>query len=312
MSKFIVGVDVGGTNIKLGIINDAGRVIARSRLVTTHISANKNQLIEAVVTAVKKLISEQKIPIKQILGIGFGLPGLVNPDTGMVIFLPNIPGWRNVPLRKIVQSKLRLPVYLDNDVNVIALAEWKYGAGRGFRNLICITLGTGVGGGLILNNSLYRGEGNVAGEIGHMPLNETGPSCNCGGFGCFERYVGNRTLQAKAEKIFKIKGIQFPDMYKMFHEGRNVSQIKKFWQEAGEQIGNGLVGVVNLLNPQLIVIGGGVSNNFKFFAPTVNKVIQRRAMKVQAKMVKIVHAQLDDDAGIVGAQVLVKESQRGQ
>lgn len=305
MNKYTVGIDVGGTNVKLGLIDARGRIVARSRLVTKSFGRNKAKLITALCGEIKELISQKKLTKKRVAGIGFGLPGLIDPKKGVVKFLPNIPGWKNVPLKSLVQKQLRIPTFLENDVNLITLGEWKYGAGKGYKNLLCMTLGTGVGGGLILNNELYRGEGYAAGEVGHMPLNETGPACNCGGFGCFERYVGNKVLSKKASKIFKIKNMNPPDVTVLAKQGN--ARAFQFWEETGTHIGNALVGVINLLNVRLIIIGGGVSNNFSYMSPTIRKVIRRRAMKVQASMVKIVRSKFIDDAGLIGAQVLVKE-----
>ncbi|MBI5415634.1 MAG: ROK family protein, partial [Candidatus Omnitrophica bacterium] len=169
--------------------------------------------------------------------------------------------------------------------------------------------GTGVGGGLILNNALYRGEGFVAGEIGHIPLNEVGPSCNCGGYACFERYVGNRTLLAKAARLFR-KDIRLQDIFPLARRGE--PRALRFWKETAVHIGNALVGVINLLNPRLVIIGGGVANNFRFMGPTIRKIIRQRAMKVQKKMVRVVRAKLGDDAGILGAHILVKEAILGR
>jgi len=188
---------------------------------------------------------------------------------------------------------------------MITLGEWKFGAGRGYKNLLCMTLGTGVGGGLILNNALYRGEGFVAGEIGHIPLNENGPLCNCGGRACFERAVGNQILLARIKKIFG-RDFSIESVHALAHNGDR--RALKFWEETATHIGNGLVGVVNVLNPPLIIIGGGVANNERFLFQTISRVIKARAMKVQAAMVKIVRAKLGNDAGIIGAQVLVKEA----
>lgn len=302
--RYTVGVDVGGTNIKLGLVNPKGEIIDRSYLVTKAFSRDRKKLIHALLGNIHDLIRSNNLFKKEIQGIGLGLPGLINPYRGVINFLPNIPGWRNVPLKKIIEKKIGIKTFLENDVHLITLAEWKWGAGRGYQNLICMTLGTGVGAGLILNNELYRGEGFVAGELGHMPLNETGPKCNCGGHGCFERYVGNTVLFKKAEKIFRKKGMVTQDVFRLASRGNKKAVL--FWREVGEQVGNGLVGVVNLLNPRLIIIGGGVSNNFKFFKDALRQTLQKRAMKVQASMVKIVRAQLGDDAGIMGAQVLVK------
>ncbi|VAX36937.1 Glucokinase [hydrothermal vent metagenome] len=306
MGKVTVGIDIGGTNIKMGLVDASGKIIEQISIVTESCAQNKKKLIKAVIDGIDELLEEKALTRKDIEGVGVGVPGLVNPEKGIVTFLPNIPGWKNVPLSKLMRDELKVPVFIDNDVNLVTLAEWKFGAGKGGKNLMCMTLGTGVGSGLILNGELYRGEGFVAGELGHMPLNEKGLSCNCGGEACFERYVGNRYLMAKAGKIFKNKHIQLPDVYALAEQG-NVRAVQ-FWEEVGTHIGNAFVGVINLLNPSSIIIGGGVSNNYKYLNKAINSVIKRRAMKVPASMVKIVRAKLGDEAGIIGAQVLVKES----
>ena len=304
-----MGIDVGGTNIKLGLVNRSGKILVRAFLETKKYHRQKTRLIGALVREIQRLINSKKLSKREVAGIGIGWPGIIDPRKGVVGFLPNVPGWRNVPIRKILQSKLRIPVFIDNDVNLVTLAEWKFGAGKGVGNLICLTLGTGVGSGLILDSSLYRGEGFAAGELGHLPLNEQGPRCPCGGWGCFERYVGNGDLLKKAAKMFRRKNITLPDVYRL--AGRGNQDALRFWRETGEHVGNALVSVVNLLNPRLIIIGGGVANNFRFMEKTIHAVIKTRAMKFQAGMVRTVRAKLGDDAGIIGAHVLVKEATRG-
>ncbi len=310
MRLYTVGIDVGGTNIKLGLVTPFGKIIAKTNLVTKSYRNHPRQLIDALVAAIRDLTQDNGKTLKDIAGVGIGLPGLIDVARGVVTFMPNIPGWKNIPLRGIIQSKLKLPVFMDNDVNLIALGEWKLGAGRGYKNLVCITLGTGVGGGLILDGALYRGEGFVAGEIGHIPLNEQGPACNCGGTGCFERYVGNRTLIDKAVRMFGKKSMRIEDTFALASRGNALAL--RFWRETATHIGNALVGVINLLNPRLVVIGGGVASNYKFMEKTIQAVIRRRVMKVQRDMVKIVRARLGDDAGILGAHILVRESISGR
>ncbi len=305
MKSYVIGIDVGGTNIKLGVVNDKGKIVSRNILETGKYEGKRGKLISALVDAIIDLIDSEGVKTKDVLGIGIGLPGLINPDRGVVKFLPNVPGWKDVFLKRIMEKKLSLPVFLDNDVNLVTLGEWRFGAGKGYNNLVCITLGTGIGGGLVLNGELYRGEGYVAGEVGHMPLNEKGPACNCGGYACFERYVGNKVLQEKAAKIFKNKKIRLEDVFELTKAG-NMRAVK-FWEEVAMHIGNGLVGIVNLLNPRLIIIGGGVSNSYQFMIETINKIIKERAMSVQSKMVKITKAKLGNDAGIIGGYVLVRE-----
>ncbi len=302
MSQYVIGIDVGGTNIKLGVVNPRGQVIARSYLSTDSLVSSKTQLIAALADTIKNLVRQAKLRKEQIAGVGIGLPGLIDHRRGIVTFLPNIAGWKNVPLAEILHKHTGYKVCLDNDVKLITLAEWTFGAGRGVSDLICLTLGTGVGSGLILDNKLYRGSHNAAGELGHVPLNEHGAACNCGGLGCLETYVGNRRLLAQAKSLMG-RQISIEEMNALAKK-RN-PQALQFWHNAATHIGNGLVGAVNLLNPSLIIFGGGVSNNHAFLFPTIRKVIQARAMSIQARAVRIVRAKLKDDAGIIGAYVLV-------
>jgi glucokinase len=308
MKQYVVGVDVGGTNIKLGIVGPSGKVLVRTSFATKPFASHRNKLIEAIAREIEASIITAGLERRQIAGVGIGLPGLVDYEKGVVRFLPNIPGWNNVRLKAIIQKKIKLPVYVDNDVKMITLAESRFGTGRGVRNLICLTLGTGVGAGLILNGTLYRGEDNAAGELGHMPLNENGPKCNCGGVGCFETYVGNRPLFALASRIMKKPGMTTQIMFALAKTGNK--KALRFWVEAAERIGNGLVGIVNLLNPRLIIIGGGVSNNEKFLFKTIAATIRRRAMSLQGRAFKIRRAHFKDDAGIIGAYVLVTNAQK--
>jgi len=295
MNRYSVGIDVGGTNVKIGLVSSSGSIIARTRLSTKSFVRNKNRLINAVVEAIDDLIAEKRLKKKNISGIGIGLPGLIDPVQGIVRHLPNIPGWRNVPLKTILKKKTGLPVFVDNDANLITLAEWKLGVGKGYKNLVCVTLGTGVGGGLILDNKLFRGEGFIAGEIGHIPYLKK----------ILEHYVGNSILQSKAAKIFKQKEMRLEDVFYLANQG-NVRAVQ-FWREAGEHLGFVLSGVANVLNPQLIIIGGGVSNNFKYLGPAIKSAIKAKALKISSSAVKVVRAKLGDDAGILGAHILVKD-----
>ena len=303
MSQFVIGIDVGGTNVKLGIVSLAAKVIARTSFSTTSYASSKMRLINALVIKVADFLTVNNIDRRHVLGVGIGLPGLIDSERGIANSLPNIPGWNKFPIQKILYKKLHLPVYIDNDAHLMALGEWKYGAGKGAKNLICITLGTGIGGGLIFNNELYRGPGFAAGEIGHMPLNEEGPKCACGGYGCFEQYVGRTYLKKKTKKIFK-KQLEWVQVSALANQGDK--RAIKIWKETAQHLGNGLTGVVNLLNPLRIVIGGGVSNCPAFVYKIINQVIKKRAMKVQASMVKVVKAKLGNDAALIGAKVLVE------
>lgn len=303
MNKIIIGVDVGGTNTKCGLVDTRGRVVERARIDTRQYLSKQSLLFSAIEDTVLGLIQKYRGERSDILGVGMGLPGLIDTEKGIVRILPNIPGWRNVPLQRMMEDKLGLPTRIENDVNLITLGEWKYGAGIGCRNLVCMTLGTGVGSGLILDNRLYRGEGFAAGEIGHMPLKRHGLKCNCGGSACFERYVGNTVLVKKARRLFRDKTITLEQVSLL--AAREDPRAVAFWHETAVTVGDALIGVVNLLNPRLIIIGGGVANAHRFLFKTITDTIRARAMTVQGAMFVIKKANLGDDAGLIGARVLV-------
>ncbi len=307
---YVLGIDLGGTNVKCGLVSLDGNVISRTHLATAGFISDKNKLIQALCGACHNLLHENHLKTKNILGAGIGLPGLVDVRKGVVKFLPNIPGWENVALKNIMEKKIKMPVFIDNDVNVITLGEWKFGAGIGIRDLVCLTLGTGVGGGLILNNALYRGPGFTAGELGHIPLNEDGPLCNCGGRGCLERTVGNKYLIEKAQKLFGRRDLTLEEVNRLADRG-NPSALK-FWEETAAHIGIGLVSVVNLLNPKRIIIGGGIAKAHRHLFPVILQTIRKRAMSVPSQMVQLKAAKLGDHAGILGARVLVDQAIHGR
>lgn len=305
MKRFVLSVDVGGTNIKIGLVDAKGRVIFRTGLFTRTFVRNKRLLIEAIVVRLREIITLNRLKKSDILGIGIGLPGLIDFKKGIVNTLVNIPGWRHVPLKSILEKKLKIPTFIDNDVNVMTLGEWRFGAGRGISNMVCLTLGTGVGGGLVVDGKIYRGETFSAGELGHVPLNEKGPKCNCGGMGCLESYIGNRYLLKSAEKIFR-KNISLEEITRLADRGH--AKALRFWNMVGTHLGNSLVGLVNLLNPKKIIIGGGISNAHRHFLKTVHQTIRRRSMRIPARAVEVVKAKLGDDAGMIGAYVLVYDA----
>jgi glucokinase len=303
VKRFIIAIDLGGTNLKCALLNSNLKIKAKSSFSTKSFD-NKQKLIGGFVDSINSFILKQNLPKSSILGVGIGLPGPVDTFKGLVHFLPNIPGWKEVGLKKILEQETGLPVFIDNDAKLMALAEHKAGSAKGYNNVLCLTLGTGVGGGLIIGNSLYRGEDNAAGEVGHLSLNEHGPVCNCGSQGCLEAYVGNARIIKDARKLFGSK-ITLEEVSKLAQS--NNAKAVKFWEEVGKRIGLALSGIVNLLNLDAIVIGGGVSCAGKVLFKSVKKTIFTRAMSVQAKRVSIFKARLGNDAGIIGAGYLVRE-----
>jgi glucokinase len=317
MKKHIIGVDIGGTHTKVALLDLSGHIIHKTDFPTKNYK--KEELIEAVSLAVTGIAKKKKIQKRDILGLGIGLPGLVDFKKGLVFCLTNVPGWKNVALKKILESKIGLPVFVDNDVKVMAIGELRFGAGKGRKNIICLTLGTGVGGAVIINGDLYRGSSLVAGEIGHISINEDGPACNCGSSGCLEAYVGKEYFLNNARKKLRsasgaaVMKMAKGDISLITPELLREAAIKgdrlsmEIWQEMGAHIGNALAGVVNLLNPQLIVIGGGMAGAGEILFGSIKKAVGEKSMRIPGRAVKIVRAKLGNDAALIGAAEIVKD-----
>lgn len=300
--KVKIGIDLGATRIKMALVDKEGRIFYR-RQIHTPFNAKRNDLINSIVTNVEEIIIRAGLKKKDVLGLGIGVPGPVDSKKGVVHYFPNIKGWEEVPLKSILQRMLGLKVSLDNDVNAMTLAEHRFGAGKDALNLVCLTLGTGVGGGIIINGEIYRGSIMCAGEIGHIPINEKGPRCNCRGIACLERYIGNRYILERARRIFG-KNITLEHLSGLARSGNK--KARGIWEDVGKKLATALTGVVNLLNPDKIIIGGGVSKAGELILRSLRSEIKNRAMKDQARHVKIVRTKLGDDAGIIGASLLVQ------
>jgi len=294
---YTIGIDLGATFVKIGLVDNRGKVYCR-RKIETPPGADRTLLIDSIADKVKDIMKKSG---KSVFGVGIGVPGPVDSQKGIVHYFPNIKGWKEVPLKAILEKKLGLRVMLDNDVNAMTLGEFIFGAGKGSSSIVCLTLGTGVGGGIIIDGKLYRGGSMTAGEIGHMPINETGPLCNCGGIACLERYIGNRYILERAKKIFG-KNTTLERVTELAGSGNK--KAAAIWRDVAKKLSVALVQVVNLLNPDKIVIGGGVSKAGPFILNPLRKEVTRRAMKDQARHVKIVLAKLGAEAGIIGSSLL--------
>jgi len=296
-ARFIVAIDLGGTNIKVALFSPGFKM--RDRLSgPTPALRGRQAVIAAVLEMVAGLLSRRKISAGSISAAGIGVPGPVDFDRQVVHFLPNIPGWRNVPLSSVFTAACGIPCVVDNDAKMMALAEYTLGAAKGSRNAVCLTLGTGVGAGLIIEGKLYRGADNAAGEIGHLPLNENGPACPCGGKACLERYAGNGALLKEARAAL---GASITlEKASALAAGGNRKALR-FWRAASTHIGIALAGLSNVLNPDVIVVGGGVSSAGRPLFDGIKENLLRRAMPVQGRRVKVVRAALGNDAGLIGA-----------
>jgi glucokinase len=303
--KYIIAIDLGGTNLKVALL-DLKYNIKDRELIGTKSFLEKEGLISGIVYSINRIIKYNNLDKTDFLGVGLGFPGPVNSKSGIVHFLPNIPGWKEVRLKDILKKRLGLAVFLDNDAKVMALAEHHLGAAKGFNNVLCMTLGTGIGGGVIINGKLYRGFNNAAGEVGHLPINERGLSCNCGSSGCLEAYIGNSRIIKNAKKEFK-RNISLEELSLLATKGNRPAI--KIWRNVGKHLGFALAGVVNILNLDAVVIGGGISNAGKVLFDSAKEALKNQAMSVQGSHVKIFRAKLGSDAGLIGAAIMVREGQ---
>lgn len=313
--KYKIGVDVGGTNVKVALVDETGSIVY-SDTVPTRAEMGYEYTISNMIKAIHDVIKESKTDKKSVVGIGFGFPGQIDCDNGIVRLAPNIPGWVNIPIADIVSKEFGVPVKVDNDVRCAALAELNYGAGKGAKNLICITVGTGIGSGLIVNGKLVRGASNAAGEIGHIKLQmENGPLCGCGDNGCLEAFASGPSIVAMAEEYIKGgKSTKYRELakneitpYYVCEAAKQGDVVaKKIFEIIGNYIGIGLASVVNLLNPEKIVIGGGVADAGDFLFVPIKETLKKRAMPIQGSAVQVVPAELGNTAGVIGASLLIE------
>ncbi len=315
----VVGIDMGGTKILASVIDDSGRILSRKKTATIATQGTQS-IIDRISDLVDSVIQKAEIEKQKISAIGIGAPGPIKSEEGIVVFAPNL-GWHNVPLKQSLEHKTGLLTYLDNDVNVGTLGEYAFGAGRGKKSIVGIFVGTGIGGGIIIDGKLFYGSSSTAGEIGHTIIKVGGPKCGCGNRGCLEaiasrtaitKQLRRRILIQKEESILpKLNGNQLDtiksgSIAKAFRQGDKptVKVIKK----ATKYIGISIASTVNFLNPETIILGGGL---IEALGEEVIKRIRHFAKKyaIQHAMsgVEITTAQLGDDAGIIGAAVLAQQ-----
>ena len=314
MPYLAVGVDLGGTTVKTGLVDSSGKIIVQSKL-----PARAEENPEAVVEQIKKSINEvlPHAQGKSIAGIGIGTPGLVQNPGGVVKSPPNFKGWDVVNLGAELEKTFSMKVEVDNDANVAAVAESKFGAGKEYPDFLFVIWGTGVGGGIIMNNKIYRGPHGGAGEVGHISIKYDGLQCKCGTKGCVEAYVGqkylsNRTIEKlRANPDSKILQLVGGDLSKV--EPVYISKAaeagdqlaKDIFIEAGTFMGVMIGGVMNALDFRVTVIGGGVSAVGDFVYEAIRNSVLHNVQKPLREGIKIVRAKLGNEAGILGAAGMV-------
>ena len=314
--NYIIGVDLGGTYIKAGVVSKQGELLYETSLLSKAEVSPK-----AVVGQIAKAVETIKDKYKgdELLGVGIGSPGMVDLDGGTVKYPPNFANWTAFRLGEETTKKTGARVEVENDANAAAVGELKFGAGKGLKNFIMITLGTGVGGGFIIDGKIFRGEQGGAGEIGHTTINYNGPLCNCGNHGCVEAHVGQRYLSRRVAEQLKshpeslINKLINGDTEKL--EPKIISQAAeqgdKFalqvWQETGMYVGVAVASAFNLFDVATLIVGGGVAKAGKPLFDSIEETIKLRALTTIKQRTKVLHAQLENSAGILGAAALIAE-----
>ncbi|MCX6112212.1 MAG: ROK family protein [Proteobacteria bacterium] len=310
--QYAIGVDIGGTNMPCSLVDDKGKIL-RTIEKKTLPEQGADSLALRISESVKELLTYFKGRLKKgtILGVGLGVPGILDHKRGEIVTCPNLPGWKNVPIIKLIKQKLKMPVLMDNDANCAVIGEHWIGAAKGTKNAILLTLGSGVGGGIIIDNKIYRGSHGVAGELGHITIVAEGALCGCGNHGCLEAYASAnaaaRTAKERLRKEEVISTLREKDINKItahdifLHAEAGDIFSKNILFESGKYLGMGIATFANIFDPDIIIIGGGFSDAEKYLLPAAIDEAYKRAFKHVMDKMKIKKAKLGNNAGMIGA-----------
>jgi glucokinase len=312
--RYVLGIDIGGTNLVVGSVAEDGSRIVATASEPTHAEAGAKDVLQRLVGLAERAIeaTRREVPGAEILGVGVGAPGPLDTKRGIVLLTPNL-GWVNLPLRQIIHDRLGLPAALDNDANCAVLGEWWVGAARGARTAIGITIGTGIGGGLILDGKLFHGASDVAGEIGHTTIDTEGRRCKCGNYGCLEAYASGpnialravEEIQAGAESRLPslvsgdLSKITAQTVYQADADGDHLAL--EVVNDTAKFLGVGIGNLLNVFNPEVVVVCGGVTLAGDHLFVPLRREVARRAFKPAVTACRIVPGELAGTAGVYGA-----------
>jgi glucokinase len=311
-----VGVDLGGTKVEAALVDAEGRVVTSHRHPTDSKAKGPQGVIADIVACVGECLGEG---VRNAGAVGVGVAGQIDAATGSVRFAPNL-GWRDVPLRAELERTLKLPVIVVNDVRAATFGEWTHGAGKGVKDLVCLFIGTGIGGGIVSGGRLLEGCCNVAGELGHMTIVAGGRPCHCPNRGCLEAYVGGWAIAERAQEAIRmdpkagqalvalagsLEGITTRIIAQAFRE--DDSFVRHLIDETGQYLVAGVVGIVNALNPSVLILGGGVIEGLPELVQVLDADVRSRALEAAVEHLRIVKSALRGNAGVIGAAALARE-----
>ena len=319
MGANVIGVDMGGTKILSAVIDADGNILGTAK-VPTKADRGASEVIDRIANSIRKAIDKSGVASESIQAVGIGAPGPLDPATGVVIFAPNL-GWRDVPLKAELEARVGFPTFVDNDVNVGTLGEHVFGAGRGVQNVVGIFVGTGIGGGIILNGELFHGASKTAGEVGHIIVKAGGPRCGCGTRGCLEAIASRTAMTKQFRKAILKKGKK--SVISKLTDGDlgairsgvlakairlNDKLTLKIFKKVTKYLGIGIGSIVNFLNPEMIVLGGGVVEALDdTFLDDIRAAAKKYSLPNTLDGVQIVRAALGDNSGILGAAALARQ-----
>jgi glucokinase len=308
----ILGVDLGGSKILAAVVDPRGRMVSSHESVTPA-TKGREAVIQCIVDSARGALEQAHVAMSEISAVGIGAAGISNPEAGILFTSPNLPGLREVLLGDIIQEELGKKTFIINDANAAALGEFYYGAARGARNFIYITISTGIGGGIVIDGKIYTGAIGIAGEVGHMTIDDDGPVCNCGNRGCWETLASGTALGREA-KLRISEGVKTSILE---YAGGNIENVtpqvihsaaekgdrlaKELIVRTGYYVGVGLASLINIFNPELIVIGGGLSNIGDMLLEPALKTAEKRAYKEAFQAVRFASAELGGNSGAIGA-----------
>ena len=316
-ADYLVGVDLGGTKILAGIFTNSLKCVGRSKM-STKAERGPESVIERIAHCVQDAVDECDLSLKQVRGIGIGAPGSIDSENGRVMFAGNL-GWKDVALKKELEKQLEIPVFLHNDCNVCTLGVYEVELEAKPRNMVGVFLGTGIGGGLVIEGKLYQGFNRTAGEVGHMVLEVNGPKCTCGNRGCWEAFASRSALFRQVQEAVKdgqktvltdmlgndLKDLRSGDLRKAIKQGDKL--VEHIVEEAAKYTGIAVANLINVINPEVIVLGGGLMDALENeMMPMVIEAAREHAFPGTDKGVKILPSKLGDDAGITGGAVLAR------
>jgi glucokinase len=312
--RFVLGIDIGGTNLVVGSVAEDGSALHALDSEPTHAEAGQTDVLDRLITLAQRTIERTRKEVSgaDIIGVGVGAPGPLDTKRGIVLLTPNL-GWVNLPLRQIIHERLGLPAALDNDANCAVLGEWWMGAARGTRNAIGITIGTGIGGGIIVDGKLYHGASDCAGEIGHTTIDTEGRRCKCGNYGCLEAYASGPNIAMRAVEEIKagavsrladyvggdLRQVTAQTVYQAAHDGDQLAL--EVVNDTAKFLGVGIANLLNVFNPEVVVVCGGVTlAGDRLFDP-LRREVARRAFKPAVSVCRIIPCELSGTAGVYGA-----------